>query len=97
MRKAWRTTAVLDVENMHEAYHLYSVDWTPEGITAAVDGQEYFSYTDTSSDLAWPFGKAQNIILNLAMGGGWGGALGMDPDVETQQFLIDYVRVYAKQ
>ncbi|MEM9920146.1 MAG: family 16 glycosylhydrolase [Bacteroidota bacterium] len=90
-------TAVLDVENMHEAYHLYSVDWTPEGITAAVDGQEYFSYTDTSSDLAWPFGKAQNIILNLAMGGGWGGALGMDPDVETQQFLIDYVRVYAKQ
>ncbi|MFT4772681.1 MAG: hypothetical protein ACI9D1_002720, partial [Cryomorphaceae bacterium] len=30
------------------------------------------------------------------MGGGWGGAEGMDESVETQQMVIDYVRVYQK-
>ena len=89
-------TSVLDVKNMHDEYHIYSIDWTPEGITAAVDGQVYFTYNDTSGDLPWPFNKPQNIILNLAMGGGWGGAQGMDESMTTQQYVLDYVRVYEK-
>ena len=90
-------TGIVDVKNMNNEYHIYAVDWTPEGITASVDGKEYFSYNDISTDLAWPFGKAQNIILNLAMGGGWGGLQGMDETVTSQQFILDYVRVYEKQ
>ena len=90
-------TGTIDVENMHKEFHTYAVDWTPEGITAYVDDKEYFSYNDTSSELAWPFNDPQNIILNLAMGGGWGGAQGMDEDVTSQQFVLDYVRVYEKQ
>ncbi|MFK7925441.1 MAG: family 16 glycosylhydrolase [Bacteroidia bacterium] len=90
-------TAVLPVDNMEEAFHTYAVEWTPAGIDGFVDGKKYFSYTDTSNDLAWPFSKAQNIILNLAMGGGWGGAQGIDPAIQKQQFIIDYVRVYARK
>lgn len=90
-------TSDIPVKNMHEEFHIYSVDWTPDGITAAVDGKEYFSYTDNTSELAWPYDKAQNIILNLAMGGGWGGLQGMDDTMESQQFIIDYVRVYEKR
>lgn len=89
-------TGIIDVENMNDEYHIYAVDWTPEGIVASVDGKEYFSYNDTSSDLSWPFGKAQNIILNLAMGGGWGGLQGMDESMTSQKFVLDYVRVYEK-
>ena len=45
----------------------------------------------------WPFNKAQNLILNLAMGGGWGGAKGLDESITSQKFVIDYVRVYSKE
>lgn len=89
-------TGTIDVKNMQDEYHIYAVDWTPQGITASVDGKTYFTYDDTSTELAWPFDKAQNIILNLAMGGGWGGLQGMDESVTSQIMYVDYVRVYEK-
>ena len=52
---------------------------------------------EAANEKEWPFNQPQNIILNLAMGGGWGGAQGMDPNVTSQKFIIDYVRVYEKQ
>jgi len=90
-------TSVLDVQNMNEEFHLYAIEWTPEYIKAFVDDIEYFSYDDTSDSLTWPFDEAQNIILNLAMGGGWGGARGMDESVNSQKIVVDYVRVYERK
>ncbi|MFK7773091.1 MAG: family 16 glycosylhydrolase [Saprospiraceae bacterium] len=90
-------TGILDVKNMNKEFHTYAIDWGPESMIATVDGIEYFTYTDDKKPLAWPFGKHQNIILNLAMGGGWGGAEGMDESMTSQQFILDYVRVYEKQ
>jgi beta-glucanase (GH16 family) len=90
-------TGITPVKNMDEEYHTYAVEWAPDGMKAFVDDQHYFTYDDTSTDLAWPFNKPQNIILNLAMGGGWGGAQGMDEQVSSQVMTIDYVRVYERQ
>jgi hypothetical protein len=45
-------------------------------------------------ELEWPFDKAQNIIINLAVGGGWGGIQGIDESVDSHQYILDYVRVY---
>jgi hypothetical protein len=53
--------------------------------------------TRPANDKEWPFNKAQNLILNLAMGGGWGGAKGLDESITSQKFIIDYVRVYSKE
>ncbi len=64
---------------------------------AFVDDDHYFTYEDTSDTLTWPFDEPQNIILNLAMGGGWGGAQGMDESLTSQQVVIDYVRVYERR
>ena len=90
-------TGILDVENMNQEFHTYVMDWGPESMTASVDGKEYFTYTDDKTPNAWPFSDPQNLILNLAMGGGWGGAQGMDETMTSQQFIIDYVRVYEKK
>ena len=87
-------TADVPVMNMSDEFHTYSVIWTPEKITGLVDDKAYFEYSDTSTDLAWPFSRPQNLILNLAMGGGWGGAQGMDESMTQQDLIIDYVRVY---
>ena len=90
-------TGILDVKNMNKEFHTYVMDWGPESMTASVDGKEYFTYTDDKTPNAWPFGRPQNLILNLAMGGGWGGAQGMDESMTSQQFIVDYVRVYEKK
>ena len=87
-------TGIIEVENMNNSYHIYAVEWLPTGIHEYVDDRLYASYNDTSTDLSWPFSKPQNIILNLAMGGGWGGEHGIDESVSSQKMIIDYVRVY---
>jgi beta-glucanase (GH16 family) len=90
-------TSTKDVANMAGEFHTYSVVWTPTEIRAYVDDEEYYVYDKNANEKEWPFDKPQNIILNLAMGGGWGGAQGMDETVTSQKFIIDYVRVYEKQ
>ena len=42
----------------------------------------------------WPFDEPQYIILNLAIGGDWGGIQGIDPSAFPMKMLVDYVRVY---
>jgi len=37
------------------------------------------------------------LIPNLAIGGGWGGAKGVDDTIFPQRMEIDYVRVYQKK
>lgn len=86
-------TAVKEVEDMTDTFHTYSIEWTPEGIKASLDGEHYYTYDKTGDALEWPFAKSQNLILNLAMGGGMGGVI--DPSIQSQQFTVDYVRVFA--
>ncbi len=90
-------TATTPVKNMNTEFHTYALEWTPQDIKIFVDGRHYFTYSDNSTPLTWPFDKPQNIILNLAMGGGWGGAQGMDHSITSQKMIVDYVRVYQKK
>jgi beta-glucanase (GH16 family) len=89
-------TGIIEVSNMQNEYHIYAVEWSPQSIKAFVDGKQYLTYNDTSSAMSWPFNEPQNIILNLTMGGGWGGQQGIDESVISQKYIIDYVRVYEK-
>ena len=86
-----------DINNIAGEFHTYSVEWTPEEVRGYVDGEQYYVYKENANDREWPFNEPQNIILNLAMGGGWGGAMGMDSTVTSQKFILDYVRVYELQ
>lgn len=90
-------TSILPVERIHQEFHTYAIEWTPNGIRAFVDDQQYFEYTDTTTPLAWPYDQPQNLILNLAMGGGWGGLMGVDERLEKEQYIVDYVRVYERK
>lgn len=85
---------ITDVENMNGEFHNYTIEWLPTGMTMYVDGKKYFDYQITESrSVAWPYSKKpQNLILNLAMGGGMGGDI--DPKLTSQKFILDYVRVY---
>ncbi len=84
----------IEVKNMDGEFHTYAVEWYPDVIYGLVDGERYFTYDKNANELEWPFFKPQNIIINLAVGGGWGGAKGIDPQWESHQYILDYVRVY---
>jgi hypothetical protein len=88
-------TAWVPVAGATSGFHEYAIEWRPGRIDAYVDGQHYFaSFDDGSGDDAWPFNKNFYLILNLAIGGNWGGAMGVDPNVWPQRYVIDWVRVY---
>ncbi|MFT5289604.1 MAG: beta-glucanase (GH16 family) [Planctomycetota bacterium] len=83
------------VAGMGSGFHTYAMEWSPTSIEIFVDGVHYYTYDKRADALEWPFDKPHNLVLNLAMGGGMGGAI--DPQVTSQKFLVDYVRVYGKQ
>jgi beta-glucanase (GH16 family) len=85
---------VTNVENMNGEFHNYTLEWLPTGMTMYIDGKKYFDYQVTESrSAAWPYSKIpQNLILNLAMGGGMGG--NVDPALTSQKLIVDYIRVY---
>ncbi len=86
-------SSTIDVPNVTSEFHTYAVEWTPTEVRGYVDGNHYYTYDKNANELEWPFAQPQNIILNLAMGGGWGGAMGMDESLTSQKFVVDYVRV----
>ena len=60
-----------------------------------VDGNKYFtSPNDNTGDDAWPFDKNFHVILNLAIGGDWAGAKGIDDAAMPQRMEVDYFRVW---
>lgn len=93
-KKNNQITGKIAVENMQQAFHEYSIEWYPDSIRAFVDGNHYYTYDKNANADEWPFFEPQSIILNLAIGGGWGGAQGVDPELGNQKFVVDYVRVY---
>ena len=80
-----------------ESFHVYRVDWDAKKMDFYVDDQKYFTYSkEGNAAAAWPFDKEQYLILNLAIGGAWGGQKGIDESIFPRKYLIDYVRVYQK-
>lgn len=78
------------------AYHRYQLDWQPHAITIGVDGRGYMRVADDQpgGHAAWPFTVPYRLILNLAVGGDWGGAKGIDDAALPQQMRVDYVRYW---
>lgn len=78
-------------------FHVYATEWSENKISFYVDGKLYKTITpkDLPEGKNWVYDHPFFMILNLAIGGNWGGA----PDETTifpQEMLIDYVRVYSR-
>lgn len=80
-------------------FHVYALEWTKDFIKGYVDGECYFSFdNDKAGDKnTWPFDVPFYLKLNLAWGGNWGGAQGVDETVLPATYSIDYVRVFQKK
>lgn len=80
-------------------FHVYAVEWTRDYIYGLVDGVRYFTFLNDKKNNknTWPFNTPFYLKLNLAWGGDWGGAQGLDETALPATYEIDYVRVYQKK
>ena len=78
------------------AFHRYQLDWRPDSITIGVDDRGILRVRNDQpgGKGAWPFNAPFEMILNLAIGGDWAGAKGIDDAAMPQRMIIDYVRVW---
>jgi beta-glucanase (GH16 family) len=81
-------------------FHVYAIEWTPEEIRWFVDDSLYYRFpnerlSNRNADWRqWPFDQPFHLILNIAVGGTWGGMQGIDSTAFPARMLVDYVRVY---
>lgn len=89
------------LETAEEKFHVYGLIWeedklifytgTPSNVKMTFDRPEDFTVAN------WPFDKPEFLLLNMAVGGGWGGKEGVeDEKIFPAVMEIDYVRVFQK-
>lgn len=87
--------AQIRIPDAQEAFHVYAIEWTKDYIDWYVDDKKYFSFNNVSGTKeTYPFTYNFHLLLNIAIGGSWGGQRGIDNTIFPQRFEIDYVRVY---
>ncbi len=82
------------IEGVAEGFHLYVLEWSPEKLDVLVDDEIIHTYENEGRWQAWPFDNPFYLILNIAIGGNWGGQEGVDESIFPQQMVVVYVRVY---
>ena len=81
-------------EPVSDNYHTFAIEWGPDKIDWYVDGIHYHSAVpDNVSPNEWVFNHPFFMLLNVAVGGNFGGAVGHDTTF-PQTMRGDYVRVY---
>lgn len=83
------------VDHYNTAFHTYAINWTKDNIEFFIDGTSYHTFHNNGEGPeAWPFDHPFHLILNIAVGGGWGGREGIDDSIWPQRMEVEYVRVY---
>jgi beta-glucanase (GH16 family) len=79
-----------------KTWHTYAVEWAADGMDFFVDDEKIFTFPNEGHWKAWPYDKPFHMILNLAVGGNWGGQQGIDDSLFPATLEVDWVRVYQK-
>ncbi len=89
-------TAKTTVPTFNSEFHVYRLDWTPDEIKAFIDDREFFAFKRQGVLWQeWPFNQPQHLLVNIAIGGNWGGQKGIDGSIFPISMELDYVRYYA--
>lgn len=84
-------------ESIYTDFHIYTLEWEKDQYSILMDGEKFFTFKNegTGPD-EWPFDQRFHLLLNVAVGGDWGGKHGIDESVFPATMEVDYVRVYQK-
>lgn len=92
------TSGPIALETIEESFHTYGILWSDQYIKFYLDEPEnvklLFSRPARSNSENWPFSQPFYFLMNIAVGGDWGGLEGVDPNAFPAVMEVDYVRVY---
>ncbi len=81
------------ISSPYNQFHNYSIEWSPEKIDFLMDGLVYNHFANEHlSTNEWAFDQPFHLLLNVAIGGGWGGKMGVDDTIFPVTMEVDYVR-----
>jgi beta-glucanase (GH16 family) len=87
----------IEVKDNRDVFHTYAIEWRENQIDAFIDDSLYFTFKKEANEYkVWPFDKRFHLLLNLAVGGDWGGMRGINDSIFPVAMEIDYVRVFQK-
>jgi len=90
--------SILAVPDCYSDFHNYIMEWDNQNLKFYVDSKIYLTFENQGTGFdVWPFDKRFHLILNVAVGGTYGGAQGIDDRIFPQSMVLDYVRVYQKK
>jgi beta-glucanase (GH16 family) len=91
-------TKGIKINDPCNSFHVYAIEWDRQKIYFLLDDSLVFNYANSGNGhKEWPFDKRFHLLLNIAVGGNWGGQQGVDDGIFPATMLIDYVRVYQKK
>lgn len=86
-----RKTSIPSVE---KEFHVYAIDWNKNKIEFFIDNKSVYNFEpEIKSTSIWPYNQPFYLILNLAIGGDFGGPE-VDEAIFPQEFSIDYIKVF---
>ncbi|WP_299536935.1 glycoside hydrolase family 16 protein [Ulvibacterium sp.] len=95
------TSGPIDLNTIEEEFHIYGLLWTDRYLKFYIDDPEnvQLNFIRPSPTTAenWPFNKPFYFLMNIAVGGTWGGLEGVDNDIFPAVMEVDFVRVYQVQ
>ena len=93
--KGTQKTKRLFIKNPYTEFHVYGCEWNAEKMTFFLDGIPYLTVqNEHKTEKEWPFNNPMFILLNVAIGGNWGGKKGIDESIFPVRMEVDYIRVY---
>lgn len=94
------------IDDIEDGFHIFALEWVQDAdqgddcLTFIVDGVEtarlWEPHASASTTSKWPFNKSFFIVINLALGGTWGGAIDNSIFDRPVQMKVDYMRLYKK-
>ncbi|MDR2159622.1 MAG: glycoside hydrolase family 16 protein [Treponema sp.] len=97
-RKNTQKTASVMVRDVSSRFHVYALEWDSRYLQWYVDGRPFYRYDNPGGGVeVWPFDIPFYLVLNVAIGGSWGGQEGVDEDLREAVMEVDYVRVYQRR
>ena len=82
------------IDSVEDDFHIYAIDWRKEKIDFYIDNNLVYTFQPLERTVeTWPFKQQFYFIVNLAVGGNFGGPE-IDDTIFPQKFIIDYIRVY---
>ena len=89
-----KNSKITTIPDIEIGFHIYSIDWNKDKIDFFVDKNLVYTFApNTKNEEIWPFNQPFYFLINVAIGGNFGGP-DINDSIFPQSFEIDYIKVY---